>query len=776
MLVSYAPGALAAMLLLLAPGLLWAWWCYPSPQPAARIAIGLAVGFAFQVHVCALLAWGPGITESSVLVATGGGFVLAGILIWRTRIRGSMRGAVRLVPSLQLIGLIALVAVPRLAPLFVQTIPSGWDPSFHSLLASTTLTSHQLPTWSPFEQIPSNYPYGPHVFIAEISLITGIAPDRVFAAILGAALPAFTCVALYALATRVLRSHLGGLAAVATYGLIGNWGSIEYYQWGGLPNELGCFMLLAFLVVLFGPRFELTRVLVGGVILGAIPLTHHQVMLTTVIVLSAYFVYLALRWFLTRDRPAVHRQIEHVMRRLLLMGGLAIVMASYYVLPLALRVASLGNTLAARYADTNPGNIVDRNGRLLWELAIVGAVLVGIATLASRGVNPRLRSRFASRGTPGLARAAVAVAAVALFVAFVFGYYVYRYYSFHFTSAHFPSTLFTPSRFLTDMTYFLAIFAAIPLTVVWRWTVLRLPPAILSLTTARTLLSVVVRGVIVVVFVSLTINLLHLPDLSSQGQLQAGEPQAFAWIKANTATDTLVINLDQTANWAPYFTQREVAYTPVPVSEFTAGYVDEKQSLTSELMTTIAAAQPLDVLAFDGSGAALSALEGRPVVILTHRAMPQLSASLAYQSGPEMIYRLGAAFDRMRASAAAADPIASQWWGSATSAPPAGWRTEIVIPAATGWTTTDSVSLRDRHAAYLRLVLDGPAAAGTALLCNAEGDVAVTVDGAAVATPCTGKPVPLPGLTLAGPHVVALYATFTTHMDPWVNALLVAGA
>src|SRR5690242_2198137 len=54
-----APGVALAAILLTAPGVLWALYCYPSGSYATRVAVGLALGLAFQWHVCALLAVGP---------------------------------------------------------------------------------------------------------------------------------------------------------------------------------------------------------------------------------------------------------------------------------------------------------------------------------------------------------------------------------------------------------------------------------------------------------------------------------------------------------------------------------------------------------------------------------------------------------------------------------------------------------------------------------------------------------------------------------------------
>src|SRR5260370_1917969 len=144
MLLSFAPAVIAALLLLLLPGIIWAGWRDPAPEGETRLAVGRGVGLAFQFHICALLSWGPGITQSAVLLATASGIAVAVVLVRCTRLRRHpLPAGISRRHSLQLVGLLGVVALPRLAPLILEQGPSGWDPSFHSFLASTTLASHR---------------------------------------------------------------------------------------------------------------------------------------------------------------------------------------------------------------------------------------------------------------------------------------------------------------------------------------------------------------------------------------------------------------------------------------------------------------------------------------------------------------------------------------------------------------------------------------------------------------------------------------------------------
>jgi hypothetical protein len=84
------------------------------------------------------------------------------------------------------------------------------------------------------------------------------------------------------------------VGALAAYGLLGNWGSLDYTRWGGLPNVLGFALLLVFLLIFFAPGFGTYRILAGGVVLGSIPLAHNHVALTAGLLPAAYAGFLAL--------------------------------------------------------------------------------------------------------------------------------------------------------------------------------------------------------------------------------------------------------------------------------------------------------------------------------------------------------------------------------------------------------------------------------------------------------------------------------------------------
>jgi hypothetical protein len=756
MLLSAVPAVAIATVFLLAPGVVWAWWRYPAADSVARVCVGLALGLAYQMHIVALLAAGPGITARSVLVTTLLALAVAALLIWRTRAsRPSRRKGATPSPILPLTGLILLITAARLAPLATQQIPMGWDSSFHSLLASATVTSGHLPTWTPYERMPINYPYGAHTLIAEISLLTGVAPDRVFAALISGVFPVLTCLALYAMALRLLRGNGYALAAVAAYGLLGYWGSVDYAMWGGLPNEIGCFLALAFFTVLFTPNTARNTTwrhfVAGGLILGALPLAHHHVMLTVALLLAVYTLYLlARRW---RGDPDVH----WLLRNLWLMALVAAASVAYYALPIAFRAGRLQDTDAAIYRENLGATPLLGVGIVLIILAGAGALII-YAPPVWRPREPWVRLRLTR-----LARGFLTVTSLTLIGAFIAGYYLYGYISYAWiTHGQATYSLFTPSRFLTDLTYFLALYAAVPLVALWRWLGVMGARFKMGDPGAPQVMRACLQGALLLALFGVVCSSLTQQFGPGAGQLAAGEAQEFTWVRAHTPADTVALNVDATAHWAPYFTRRESAITPIPTSEFSLGYAAEKQYLSNVLWALLQRPPSTQVIAA-GTGTALPALLGRPVAVLTTASPAGLVGSLAFASGDQRVFLLTNGYSRLR-------PVTQvgsvRWWTGASPAPPEGWQT---ARAETGW-SSDPAGTASRSAAYLRL--SAPLPADAEISCLAQRDADLWLDGRPIPHACDGALHPL--LDAAGAHTLALRARWSPGQQPWAYLFVVA--
>jgi hypothetical protein len=756
MLLSTLPAVAIACAFLLAPGVVWAWLRYPAADGVTRVSVGLALGLAYQMHIVALLAVGPGITMQSILVATLLALVAVALLVWRTRPPRLIRrkGAA---PSsaLPLAGLILLIAAVRLAPLAAQQVPMGWDSSFHSLLASVTVASGRLPTWAPYERMPINYPYGAHTFIAEISLLTGVAPDRVFAALISGVFPVLTCLALYALALRLLRGSGYALAAVAAYGLLGFWGSVNYALWGGLPNEIGCFLALTFFAVLFAPNATWRHIVAGGLILGAIPLAHHHVMLTVALLLAVVALYLLAR------RMLGDREAGWLLRNLALTALVAVASITYYALPIALRAGRLQDTDATFYYEALGDRAILGSGETLEILAVAGALMLYLpSSWRTRWLRIRLHVTRSARGF-------LAVTTLTLIGAFVAGYYLYGYISYTWlTHGQATYSLFTPSRFLTDLTYFLALYAAIPLAALWRWLGIAGARFEVGDPGAPQVLGAFAQVALLTALVAVACSSVTQQFDPGAGQLAAGEAQEFAWIRTHTPANTVALNVDATAHWAPYFTGRESAITPIPTSEFAGGYAAEKRYLSSVLWTLLQLPPTTQVIAA-GTGTALPALRGRPVAVLTTGSPAGLVGSLAFASASDdqRVFVLADGYDLLRPATQTGSAL---WWSGATPTPTEGWQT---ARAETGW-SDDPREAASRSVAYLRLIT--PLPANAKISCRAQRSADLWLDGRPISQACDGSLHPL--TSGPGAHTLALRMRWSPGQKPWGYLFVVMDA
>ena len=674
--------------------------------------------------------------------------------------------------------------MPRVATLFVDTVPPGFDPSFHSLLASSTVATGRLPTWAPYEPIPLNYPYGSHLVIAAITLLTGIAPDMVFAGLLSVLVPMMTGLALYALTRRVLRRHDIALGAIIAYGLLGNWGSLDYTRWGGLPNALGFALFLVFLLIFFAPGFTFYRIVVGGIVLGSIPLAHNHVMLTAGLILGAYAGFLILRdnsviRHISKSKKFSQGSPRRELRRLLLTSLIALAASGFYVVPLLLRVGQLQDTSVLTLVETVSRLPFAENGWVLWGLALLGAALVYVPIFGYR------QAHIVGRGGARESRAFVAIALATLAAAFCLCFYAYRAYALH--VHHLPYTAFTSTRFLTDMTYFLAIYAGIALAALWQIGARHaakvaakatlLPEKLVPIHRVGVPWTFFTRSVLaVVVLVTASVTIwpqVFVENRVLPGRLAPGESEAFAWIRMHTPPTALVINLDPYALWAPYFTKREVAYTPIPTDEFVLGYVSEKRFLVSTLLGIIK--DPgVQVLAVAHTDTALESLLERPVVILTTQAMTNVLGPPAYTSGPEQVYLQPDGFSRLQS---AVFPLGystvTQWWTDTNQVPPENWSNQVATTLS--WRDTGSGNAPAPGVRYARIVVKGILPMHAMVACKGEDGAMVFVDGKALLPGCTGGWVALPAISTRTPHVIAFQIVQGQEQQPWGDFFLRAG-
>jgi hypothetical protein len=253
-----------------------------------------------------------------------------------------------------------------------------------------------------------------------------------------------------------------------------------------------------------------------------------------------------------------------------------------------------------------------------------------------------------------------------------------------------------------------------------------------------------------------------VPD---QGHLEPGEAAVFAWIECATPADTVVVNLDPTNRWTPYFTRREVTQTPIPTSEFTTGYVAEKRYLAGVLLSLLRGDR---LIAFAADGKALPALEARPVAPLSDTPLPPAwDGSLRFQSGPERVYLLGNAFGQSLAQTPTAP-----WW-SGRLPPPVGWQTS---ENSAGWAAQPPGLPTTTGEVYLRLTVPGGTASPLRVSCGALSGGRLFIGGKAVPDICVGSWQTFPELATPEAHELAFVGFPGRVLGPWFDVAAMTGS
>lgn len=498
---------LLAIALILLPGwVLWARLLDPNQlsQETAITGLSFALALAMLVlHVCAYLSL-------TLFVALW--LCAAAIALYTLTTR-----RVGIALDRTLVALALAAAVIRFLPVLVQEYPIGWDPNFHLLVVRLIEQQWALVTWlSPFEDMRINYPTGTHLLVALIAKCTGASIYAVYQAVL-ALFGSLTCLQVYAWVQAATGNRRWSLYAMAAYAFLAVQGSIGYYEWGGVPNLIGMYLLAGSLTVVAQRDAGARRWWALPPMYLAIALSSHHVLMV------AFAVMLVLLAWLAMDRA---RRDD---ARSLFLGGCA---AAVVGVPfLAHHFLSAGHDIHASRLLTygepqnTPWLIVSGCG-----IVFCAAVLTGAALYARDRRSHPLRAEL-------LLPAAVMLALFALFEYGGRALLVALYQR--------PIAPFTPSRFITDAVYPLSAFAGLALLRLeertGRWV---LPLAVaLFLTNARAYAT----------YFEPAID----PDRLA----------AYRWVESNTRADTLVID-----SWvqAPVVTNRASANMALPSSEWAA--------------------------------------------------------------------------------------------------------------------------------------------------------------------------------------------------------------
>lgn len=427
---------------------------------------------------------------------------------------------------------LGLVLLAEAVPVFSLEYPLGWDPTFHLILARKILESNTLAAdWRPFEPILVNYTQGLHVFIALVSAWAGCPPHTTFQVLHLLFQPLAGLLILRVSLTFFGQLRVGVLAWLAYEFLCSHGSFSSYYQWGGLPTELGALFFLAIVWLALTDRSRRGTVL-AVLCYGSLVMTHHLSGLIATWVLG---FYIAVSW-IGRENGALRWWV-------LRLWPLTLVIYAFYIGPyVAGHFGQLGHTDVLRFYDDDL-----KTG---WQVAVamgplaLGLGLVGV-WLAMRRLED-LRSGFL----------------LSWFAALILGYgllgYAYRLGAYWLYGEEF--TAFTPSRFMTLAAYPLAIYAGYAL-------------AELAAIVARrfSLRADIVMGVVVA-----AIALASIPEVTRLAALRSVSEEGVALaqrIEAEVLVDGFVLYEDhvlarlQPYPWIPYMTWRRSAYTPIPASE-----------------------------------------------------------------------------------------------------------------------------------------------------------------------------------------------------------------
>jgi hypothetical protein len=399
-----------------------------------------------------------------------------------------------------------IVAATRYAIALPQILPKGWDPTFHMILArKIQITQHAIWDWSPFESARLNYPTGSHVLVVVISAISGLPLQTVFKDFIPL-LGVLTTAQIYIFARRVTGDAAAALYAALAYGVWANFGSVGYYDWGGLPNELAMLFLLAMLSAWLEDWRRSTRMAVMAVLYAATILTHHHVMIVSGVVLVAILAF-------TMAGPT---------GRLLAMAAAAgALLDAFFLVPYAAKVATLASTNVLHRGEA-PLDLLT-----VWRLmgyVYVAAAVVGIA-LWRRG--------------PMLITVCVAMIGMYLACEYVWPTWL----AIH---GQPPSTAFTPSRLPSDLNYFLAVFVGV------------------ALAFAQRKLRVAKGVMIMLILLAATSEIGFWRTMAGGSGVSPDFVAACDWIQKNTPADCVVLSRE---NWTTYLTWRKTFHTPMPDSE-----------------------------------------------------------------------------------------------------------------------------------------------------------------------------------------------------------------
>ncbi|MGD1276938.1 MAG: hypothetical protein ABR964_06925 [Tepidisphaeraceae bacterium] len=506
---------LAGALVLLIPGIFLAVWLKTGRTLLDQLCHGSCLGLALACYLGSLvshvdLRWFYPLWGAIAAVA------VAGFLVSCFGRGARKRDAGQRQTQLCMAAVLVLVALTRFVPVLPHALPRGWDPSFHMILAEKIrLTHHAIDDWTPFESAKLNYPTGSHVLLVVLAAVSRLPLQTVFKDLIPL-LGVLSTAQVFLFVRNVTADAAAGLYAAIAYGLWAVGGSLGYYLWGGLPNELAMLLFLAMLTIWLEQAVLPWRIAIMGLLYGGVILVHHHVMVTSAVILAVCFLW-----------SVLSRSVSGPWKTLALAVALAVVLDAFFLIPYAARLTTLHTTRVFHGDEpfTDAATIPESFGYFFAGLAAFGIITWGLRRKA--------QCHFCVL-CAGVVLVAFYVAAEYAIPRLLQGRGGER------------ATAFTPSRFLSDLTYFLAVFAGLGAAIVQR--LLKLPVA-----AAAVVLSLAAASQINV-----------WKDLATPPDVPDEFVSACRWINRSTPATTVVFNHEP---WTSYLAWRRTIFTPMPISE-----------------------------------------------------------------------------------------------------------------------------------------------------------------------------------------------------------------
>ncbi len=429
-----------------APAIAWLRLDAPELPATDAVILGTLAGVALYIAALSYVDVRHGAVAIGVTIV----WLAAAAFLWT---RGARWRAPQPAPddrpyARRLVVLLAIQYALLLLPSLDNPLPLGNDAVYHVAISDKLARTGEIPgDFLPYDPVAPTYTLGSHLAVTFASLRTGVPVHRLYQF----ALPLFVVI------VTGLLFHLGRLAFGARAGFWGafvfaflaNWGSLDLLRWGSLPNAAGMAFFVAAARLVLAPAGRWPWLL-PALFVGAMAATHHLSALIFGLVSAAIAVVHARRhgW----RAPAVTRLA------VAWAGGLVLVAPSVWSLAAEV-VRSVSSSEQAALDSGVPYLNVVEPLIPIWEVPENLGIL--LFALGAMGLWTIVRGRHK---TP-LVRALLAWTATIAF-AFAMLDWPVRWL----VDAVWGQDLaiLTPSRFLTDLSYPLCLFAGVALVRLWQ--------------------------------------------------------------------------------------------------------------------------------------------------------------------------------------------------------------------------------------------------------------------------------------------------------------------